>query len=99
MGTRKLTLELPDELVSLLGSPEAAVTKAKEALVLQLLRRVEISQGQAARFLGLTRWDILQLMAKHEIPAGPVTAEEVDRETEVIQRYIRKSGRRAGGQQ
>jgi hypothetical protein len=33
MATRSLELELPDELIALLGSPEAAAAKAKEALV------------------------------------------------------------------
>ena len=35
MADRTLPLELPEELVTLLGSPEALAAKAKEALVLQ----------------------------------------------------------------
>jgi hypothetical protein len=68
----------------MLGSPEAAAARAKEALVLQLLREAEITQGQAARFLGLTRWDILDLMAEHNILSGPVTPEEVEAELATI---------------
>ena len=62
VGNRTLSLELPDELIALLGSEEAAAAKAKEALVLELLREARISQGKAARLLGLTRWDTLDLM-------------------------------------
>lgn len=91
VNTRTLALELPKELVALLGTPEAATAKAKEALVLELLREARISQGKAARMLGLTRWDILDLMARHEIPSGPQTAEEVHQETDVVRRLLGQS--------
>ena len=80
MATRTLTLEVPEELITLLGSPEAAAAKAKETLVLGLLREARITQGQAGDMLGITRWDVLDLMAKHDIPSGPDTAEEMDEE-------------------
>jgi hypothetical protein len=83
-----LALELPDELVALLGSPEAAVAKARESLVLDLLREARISQGRAAPRLGLTRWDILDLMARYQIPSGPRTAEEMEQEMEAVRRYL-----------
>ena len=70
MATHTLSLEVPEEWVTMLGSPEAAAAKAKEALILQLLREAEITQGQAAQFLGITRWDILNDMAQHNILSG-----------------------------
>ena len=89
MATRALTLELPEELVALLGSPEAAAAKAREALVLALLREGQISQGKAAHLLGLTRWDILDLMVQHQIPSGPATPEELRQEVENARRFLR----------
>jgi predicted HTH domain antitoxin len=89
LATRALAIELPEELIELLGSPEAAAAKAKEALVLELLREARLSQGQAARLLRLTRWEILDLMAPHEIPSGPETAEEMRQEIEVMRRFAR----------
>jgi hypothetical protein len=80
MPTRVLTVELPEELVDLIGSPEDVAAKARDALVLDLLREGTISQGQVAQMLGLSRWDVLELMAKHGIPSGPETAEEMRRE-------------------
>ncbi len=88
MATRTLALELPDELVALLGPPEAAVAKAKEALVLELLREARISQSQAADLLGVTRWEILERMAEHAIPSGPATPGELDQEVADLRRYI-----------
>lgn len=80
MATQTLTLELPEELVALLGSPEAATARAKEALVLELLRQGTISQGKAAHLLGIDRWAILDLIAEHQIPSGPANADEMRRE-------------------
>jgi hypothetical protein len=88
MTTTTITLEIPEEIVELLGSAESVAAKAREALVLELLRDAHISQGRAARLLGITRWDILDLMAQHCIPSGPETAEEMREEIENAWRYI-----------
>ena len=83
MATSTLTIELPDELVALLGSPEVAAVRVREALVLDLLRETRISQGQAARLLGITRGELLDLMARYRIPSGPESGEEMRREIEI----------------
>jgi predicted HTH domain antitoxin len=88
MGVCAVTLELPDEIMALLGSPEGAAAKAREALVLELLREARIGQGMAAELLGLTRADVLDLMVERRIPAGPEAAEEADREIERLRRYF-----------
>jgi predicted HTH domain antitoxin len=90
MAKQSLRVELPQELVALLGSPEAAAARAKQALVLDLLREARISQGRAAALLGLTRWDILDLMVQYEIPSGPETAEELREEVETLRRLLQK---------
>ena len=94
MATLTLSFEVPENLIALLGSPEAAAAKAKEALVLQLLREAEISQGQAAELLGITRWDILDLMAQHDILSGPETPEEVREEIAILERLVQERTRR-----
>ena len=91
MATRTMTVELPEELVALLGSPEAAAARAREALVLGLLREGRLSQGQAARLLGVTRWDILDLMAAQAIPSGPESGEEMEEEVETARRTAERS--------
>lgn len=47
-ATATITIELPTELVGLLGPPESVSERARQALVLDLLREAEISQGRAA---------------------------------------------------
>jgi len=86
VASQLLTVELPEELVALLGSPEAAAVRVRTALVFELLREGAISQGQAARVLGVTRWDLLELMARHGVQSGPDTAEEMRREIENARR-------------
>jgi hypothetical protein len=49
----ELTLELPDEVVRPFRDDELAM-KAKEALVMALLREHDISQGKAAELLGIS---------------------------------------------
>jgi predicted HTH domain antitoxin len=93
-----LTLEVPEELVSLIGSSEAAAARAKESLVLDLLREGRISQGKAAQLLGLTRYDILDLMAQHQIPSGPATAEEMRQEIEDLRHFVEGTDARDGRQ-
>ncbi len=87
-----VTVELPDALVELLGSAESLAVQARRALVLDLLRQGQVSQGKAARLLGLTRYDILDLMVQYEIPSGPLTAEELERDIENARRYARVAG-------
>jgi predicted HTH domain antitoxin len=91
MTTTTLIVELPEELLNLLGSPEDAAAKTREILVAEFLREGRLSQGQAARLLGVTRWDILDLMARLGIPSGPETAEEMRREVEESRRVIHRS--------
>ena len=86
MASAVLTFDLPEEIVELVGSADAAATRARTALVLDLLREGAISQGQAAQVLGLTRWDVLDLMGRYAIPSGPETEEDVRREIETVRR-------------
>lgn len=88
MTTHPLSVELPAELIALLGPPDAASATIVELLVLRLLGEGRLSQGQAAELLGVTRWDILDLMASHRIPSGPETAEEMRRAIEDAERLI-----------
>jgi predicted HTH domain antitoxin len=90
VATRALTVELPEELVALLGSPEAGATKARRALVIELLRDGSVSQGQAARLLGVSRWDLLDLMARLGVPSGPETAEEMRQEVATARQTHRR---------
>lgn len=83
-----LAVEVPAEFVALVASPKETAAKARQALVLDMLREGGISQGQAARLLGITRWDILDLMARYGVPSGPETPEEMQEEIDYVRGSI-----------
>ena len=89
LSTKTVTFELPEELVTLLGPSENLPRRVLETLVLNLLREAHISQGKAAHLLGLTRYDMLQLMARHSILSGPETADEAQRDFEAARLGVR----------
>jgi predicted HTH domain antitoxin len=74
-----LMLELPDEVVKHVPAKELA-EKAKEALVMELLREHQVSQGKAAEVLGISHYDLFELMSKYCIPVIDLTPEELEAE-------------------
>ena len=84
--TTSITIELPEQLVELVGSPERTADLARRALIFLLLREGRLSHGQAAEMLGLSMWDLLPLAAEAGVPMGPQTAEELREEVETIRR-------------
>ena len=69
-------LELPEELAEALRKEDLA-SKAREALVMELLREHRISQGKAAELLGINRTELFPLMTRYEVSVVDLTAEEL----------------------
>lgn len=65
---------------------------------MQLVREVRISRGKAAEVLGISVWDMLDLIMKYEISSGPETPEELRREVDAAERLL-KEARAIGGDQ
>ena len=57
-----------------------ALKKDKEAIVMELLREGKISQGKATELLEIDRYDLFDLMAKHDISVVDMTEEELKEE-------------------
>jgi predicted HTH domain antitoxin len=81
---KNVTVELPGELLKLLGSEEEAQREAKIAVVLDLVRRGLISRAKAAELLGLALWDLPGLLAAYRIPWFDYSPEEVERDLETL---------------
>jgi predicted HTH domain antitoxin len=97
MTQTKLTLNLPDYVVEALGAtPEEATRSATQAILLHLLREGCISQGRVAELLGITRHDVLDLMAKYDIPSGALTIEELREEVDRAAAYLQRQQRSVG---
>lgn len=78
---RRLLLEfdLPDEILTHLCDEDIAM-KAKEALVMELLREHHISQGKAAEILGIDRHGLFDLMTKYQVPVIALSEAELQAE-------------------
>lgn len=88
MATRKVQFELnlPDEA---LEAPDRVNDQAKEAYVMELLRQQKISQGKAAGLLGISRWDLPEVMAAHAVYYFDLSREDFEDE---LQRWkLRRS--------
>jgi len=81
---KDFTVELPGELLELLGSEQEAKRDAKIAVVLDLVRRSRLSRAKAAELLGLTLWDLPPLLAQYRIPWFDYSPDDVERDLEVM---------------
>ncbi len=88
---KPLTIELPPELLELLGSEEEARREAKVALVLDLVRRDKVSRAKAAELLEISLWDFPALLAQYRIPWFDYSAEDLQRDLRTLGEIERPS--------
>ena len=79
-----VTIELPAELLALLGSEEEARRGAKVALVLDLVRRGKLSRAKAAELLQMPLADLPDLLAQYRIPWFDYPPEDLRRDLETL---------------
>jgi len=72
----KFPVELPEESLQ----DKEVIRKGKETIILELLRKGEISQGKAAELLAIDRHTLFVLMAKYDIPIANFPPEELQRQ-------------------
>ncbi len=89
---KAVTIELPPELLKLLGSEEEAKREAKMALVLDLVRRGKVSRVKAAELLGLSLEDLPGLLAQYRIPWFDYSPEDLQHDLQRLR--PEKPGRR-----
>lgn len=58
------------------------------AAVLQLVRSGGLSSGKAAELLGMSRWDLADLLAEHDVPSIDLTMEELAEEEATLRRVL-----------
>jgi hypothetical protein len=81
MAEKRFEVELPEEVVAWLGWQEIEVpARIREALVMELLRRDDISEAQAAALLQLDRWALLDVMGRYRVPAIRMQPEDMAQE-------------------
>ncbi|MCR4405212.1 MAG: UPF0175 family protein [Candidatus Acetothermia bacterium] len=90
MASRKLELELPEEILPLLGKdPQEVSRRVLQSLILDLVRRGEITSSYGAEILGMNWQDFLSLMARYEVPLMNYDSREVKPELSALRRLTR----------
>lgn len=87
----KLTIELSDELIKLFSSKKEARAEAKQAMVFDLVRRGKISKGKAAELLGISLWNLPDLLAQYDIPWFDYSPDDLKHDLETLQELERKA--------
>ncbi|SRR6266852_1277007 len=75
---------VPEEIVNLLGSEDAVRKEAREAFILDLVRRGKVSKGKAAELLGISLWDLPDLITQYQVPWFSYSQEELERDLETL---------------
>lgn len=81
----EVKLDLPPDLLKLLQEMGDVQQAIKECVVLELYRRGEISTGKAAKFLGMSYRQFIDLLAKHKIPIFHYSPEELEEELRTME--------------
>jgi hypothetical protein len=90
VAEKRFEVELPEEVLAGFGWQETDVPRrVREALVMELLRRDQLSEAQAAAMLQLDRWELLDIMGRYQVPVIRMTPEELKRELAQDMRHDR----------
>jgi predicted HTH domain antitoxin len=87
-----IEIAVPEEIIALLGSEDAVRKEVKEAFVLALVRRGKISKGKAAELLGMSLWDLPELVAHYQIPWFSYHPEELEKDLDTLRKLQRGEG-------
>jgi len=84
--SKSIYIEIPDELLELLGSEEEAAKEAKQSLVLDLVRRGKISRAKAADLLGMDLWEMPAFLSEYKIPWFNYTKKQMEQDMATLRR-------------
>jgi len=87
-----IEIPIPEEIINLLGSKDAVRKEAHPAFVFDLVRRGKISKGKAAELLGISLWELPDLMAQYQIPWCSYSPEELEKDIEILRPLKRGEG-------
>ncbi len=90
--SKSIYIEIPDELLELLGSEDEAAKEAKQSLVLDLVRQGRISRAKAAELLGINLWDLPEFLSKYRIPWFDYSEEQMEEDMATLRSLDRKAG-------
>jgi predicted HTH domain antitoxin len=81
---KSIEILVPEEIINLLGSEDAVRKEVREAFIFDLVRRGKVSKGKAAELLGISLWELPDLIAQYQIPWFSYSQEELERDLETL---------------
>lgn len=88
--TATLTIQVPASLLKYGLDTERIQERFNQQAVIDLFVEGQITSGQAAVMLGMTRLDFLDLLHARGVPYFDYTREELEREQEVLDEALAK---------
>ncbi|HBG93478.1 MAG: hypothetical protein A2X54_05735 [Nitrospirae bacterium GWF2_44_13] len=88
----KLTIDISDELIKLFPSKKEAKEEAKQAMVFDLVRRGKISKARAAELLGISLWNLPELLAQYDIPWFNYSPDDLKHDVETLEELLKDKG-------
>lgn len=80
-----VTMELPDEMISLVTSQDKEEQLLRNAMMLYpYIQQGRISQGRAAEILGIFKMDLITLYGKMGLSYIEMSDEEIDEELKMV---------------
>lgn len=88
--SKSISIEIPDELLELLGSEDEIGNEAKRSLVLGLVRRGKISRSKAAELLEINLWDLPTTLSEYRIPWFDYSRRQLEDDMTALRRFDEK---------
>ncbi|MGF1518204.1 MAG: UPF0175 family protein [Nodosilinea sp.] len=81
MSDLTVSLRLPRDLLGALDIAEKQLAdQVLELVALELFRQGRISAGKGAEILAISKWDFIQILARHQVPYFTESAAELEAE-------------------
>lgn len=89
---REVRVTLPSEVAAQYGDgDEEAGLRLRELAVVDLVRTGRISSGYGSRALGVSLYEFIKILAKHQVSVFDDDEDSLAAERETIERLIRKA--------
>jgi predicted HTH domain antitoxin len=86
----RLIIDISDELIKLFPSKKDAKAEAKQAMIFDLVRRGKISKGKAAELLGISLWDLPELLAQYDIQWFDCSPDDLRHDLDMLEKLEKR---------
>ncbi len=78
--SKTITVQVPDDVVEYWETPNELAATLSTLSVVELVRKGILSQGKAAELLNLSRWELMDLLARYDVPTANFSIDELNRQ-------------------